>query len=358
MADTPDRDLSEHLLDFEEPLYELEEKLDEMRVLNREDDSVELDAEIDALDERVEKLRGSIYRDLTRWQRVQIARHPLRPYTLDYVEALTDGFTELHGDRAYGDDRAIVGGLATFRGGRYPGGRDRTVVVIGHQKGRDTKERTFRRFGMPNPEGYRKALRLMKLAERFDKPVLTLLDTPGAYPGLEAEERGQAEAIANNLFEMAQLKVPVVSVVVGEGASGGAIGIGLGDRLLMLENAWYSVIAPESCSSILWRSWEYKEEAARALKLTAPDLVEVDVVDEIVPEPVGGAHRRPEAAYEATGAAVAEALGALDGLSGAELVAQRLDKYDGMGVFEDASAARRNGAAAETVAEMSETGEG
>jgi acetyl-CoA carboxylase carboxyl transferase subunit alpha len=358
MADTPDRDLSEHLLDFEEPLYELEEKLDEMRVLNREDESVELDAEIDALDERVEKLRGSIYRDLTRWQRVQIARHPLRPYTLDYVEALTDGFTELHGDRAYGDDRAIVGGLATFRGGRYPGGRDRTVVVIGHQKGRDTKERTFRRFGMPNPEGYRKALRLMKLAERFDKPVLTLLDTPGAYPGLEAEERGQAEAIANNLFEMAQLKVPVVSVVVGEGASGGAIGIGLGDRLLMLENAWYSVIAPESCSSILWRSWEYKEEAARALKLTAPDLVEVDVVDEIVPEPVGGAHRRPEAAYEATGAAVAEALGALDGLSGAELVAQRLDKYDGMGVFEDASAARRNGAAAETVAEMSDTGEG
>jgi acetyl-CoA carboxylase carboxyl transferase subunit alpha len=358
MADTPDRDLSEHLLDFEEPLYELEEKLDEMRVLNREDESVELDAEIDALDERVEKLRGSIYRDLTRWQRVQIARHPLRPYTLDYVEALTDGFTELHGDRAYGDDRAIVGGLATFRGGRYPGGRDRTVVVIGHQKGRDTKERTFRRFGMPNPEGYRKALRLMKLAERFDKPVLTLLDTPGAYPGLEAEERGQAEAIANNLFEMAQLKVPVVSVVVGEGASGGAIGIGLGDRLLMLENAWYSVIAPESCSSILWRSWEYKEEAARALKLTAPDLVEVDVVDEIVPEPVGGAHRRPEAAYEATGAAVAEALGALDELSGAELVAQRLDKYDGMGVFEDASAARRNGAAAETVAEMSDTGEG
>ena len=358
MADTPNRDLSEHLLDFEEPLYELEEKLDEMRVLNREDESVELDAEIDALDERVEKLRGSIYRDLTRWQRVQIARHPLRPYTLDYVEALTDGFTELHGDRAYGDDRAVVGGPATFRGGRYPGGRDRTVVVIGHQKGRDTKERTFRRFGMPNPEGYRKALRLMKLAERFDKPVLTLLDTPGAYPGLEAEERGQAEAIGNNLFEMAQLKVPVVSVVVGEGASGGAIGIGLGDRLLMLENAWYSVIAPESCSSILWRSWEYKEEAARALKLTAPDLVEVDVVDEIVPEPVGGAHRRPEAAYEATGAAVAEALGALDGLSGAELVAQRLDKYDGMGVFEDASAARRNGAAAETVAEMSDTGEG
>jgi len=357
MADTPDRDLSEHLLDFEEPLYELEEKLGEMRTLNREDEGVELDAEIGALEERVEKLRVSIYRNLTRWQRVQIARHPLRPYTLDYIEALTDGFTELHGDRRYGDDRAIVGGLATFNGDAY-GGRDQTVVVIGHQKGRDTKERTFRRFGMPNPEGYRKALRLMKLAEKFDKPVVTLLDTPGAYPGLEAEERGQAEAIARNLFEMAQLEVPVVSVVVGEGASGGAIGIGMGDRLLMLENAWYSVIAPESCSSILWRSWDYKEEAARALKLTAPDLVDVGVVDEIVPEPTGGAHRRPEAAYEATGRAVVEALAALEDRSPAELVAQRLEKYDGMGVFEDASAARRNGAAAETVTEMSDTVEG
>ena len=353
MADTPDRDLSEHLLDFEEPLYELEEKLDEMRALRgQQDPSVDLDAEIGALEERVDKLRESIYRDLTRWQRVQIARHPLRPYTLDYVEALTDGFTELHGDRAYGDDRAVVCGPATFRGSAY-GGRDRTVMVIGQQKGRNTKERKFRRFGMPNPEGYRKALRLMKMAEKFGKPVLALLDTPGAYPGLGAEERGQAEAIARNLFEMARLEVPVVAVVVGEGASGGAIGIGMGDRLLMLENAWYSVIAPESCSSILWRSWEYKEEAARALKLTAPDLVEVDVVDEIVPEPVGGAHRRPEAAYEATGHAIAEALDALDDLSGAELVARRLEKYDGMGIFEDASVAR-HGTAAAPVAEMEE----
>ena len=351
MAYTPDRDLSEHLLDFEKPLYELEEKLDEMRALNREDEGVELNAEIDALEERVETLRASIYRDLTRWQRVQIARHPLRPYTLDYIEALTEGFTELHGDRTHGDDRAIVGGLATFAGGRY-GGRDQTVMVIGHQKGRDTKERKFRRFGMPNPEGYRKALRLMKMAEKFGKPVLTLLDTPGAYPGLEAEQRGQAEAIARNLFEMARLEVPVVSVVVGEGASGGAIGIGLGDRLLMLENAWYSVIAPESCSSILWRSWDYKEEAARALKLTAPDLIDAGVIDEIVPEPVGGAHRRPEAAFEATGTAVTQALAALGDATPSELVAQRLDKYDGMGVFEDPTPPRNNGTAADTVAEM------
>jgi acetyl-CoA carboxylase carboxyl transferase subunit alpha len=361
MADTlddmPDRDLSEHLLDFEEPLYELEEKLGEMRTLNREEQDVDLDAEIDELEGRVQELRESIYRDLTRWQRVQIARHPLRPYTLDYVEALTDGFTELHGDRAYGDDRAVVAGPATFRGSRY-GGRDQTVMIVGQQKGRNTKERKFRRFGMPNPEGYRKALRLMKMAEKFGKPVVTILDTPGAYPGMGAEERGQAEAIARNLFEMAQLEVPVVSVVVGEGASGGAIGIGLGDRLLMLENAWYSVIAPESCSSILWRSWEYKEEAARALKLTAPDLVDVGVVDQIVPEPVGGAHRQPEAAFEATGHVLAEVLDTLGDLSGAELVGRRLEKYDGMGIFEDpatpaaSSNARQNGTAAETVAEM------
>jgi acetyl-CoA carboxylase carboxyl transferase subunit alpha len=357
MSDPPNRAISEPLLAFEKPLHELEEKLGQMRTLDREDQSVELDAEIDALEERVETLRASIYRNLTRWQRVQIARHPLRPYTLDYIAALTEDFTELHGDRIHGDDRAIVGGLATFAGRRY-GGRNRTVMVIGHQKGRDTKERKYRRFGMPNPEGYRKALRLMKMAEKFGKPVLTLLDTPGAYPGLEAEKRGQAEAIARNLFEMARLKVPILSVVVGEGASGGAIGIGLGDRLLMLENAWYSVIAPESCSSILWRSWDYKEEAARALKLTAPDLIAAGVIDEIVPEPVGGAHRQPATTFEATGTAIAGALDALSGTPADELVAQRLEKYDGMGIFEDPAAARLNGTAgetaAETVAEMSE----
>lgn len=329
-------DDAKHLLDFEKPLYELEKKLDEMHALN-EDESVELAAEIQALEARVEKLRISVYRNLTRWQRVQIARHPQRPYTLDYIDALTDGFVELHGDRYYGDDRAIVGGLATFTGSAY-GSRDRTVMIMGHQKGRDTKERRYRRFGMLNPEGYRKALRLMKMAAKFGKPVVTLLDTPGAYPGMEAEERGQAEAIARNLLEMARLPVPVVVVVIGEGASGGAIGIGVGDRILMLENAWYSVIAPESCSQILWRSWDYKEEAARALKLTAPDLVEVDVVDEIIPEPIGGAHRNPAATFEATGAAIAHTLEQLDAYGPDELLDRRLAKFDAMGVFQTASA--------------------
>jgi acetyl-CoA carboxylase carboxyl transferase subunit alpha len=279
-------------------------------------------------------LRTSIYRNLTRWQRVQIARHPQRPYTLDHIEALTEGFIELHGDRAYGDDRAIVGGLATFKGAAY-GYRDRTVMILGQQKGRDTKERKFRRFGMPNPEGYRKALRLMKMAAKFRKPVVTLLDTPGAYPGLEAEERGQAEAIARNLLEMARLPVPIVVVVVGEGASGGALGIGVGDRVLMLENAWYSVIAPESCSQILWRSWDYKEDAARALKLTATDLTEVNVVDEIVPEPIGGAHRDPEATFDATGQAIAGALAALDDLDPHTLKTQRVAKLDRIGAFRE-----------------------
>ena len=322
---------SEHLLDFEKPLHELEQKLDEMRELNREE-RPDLTGEIHALEERVENLRVSIYRNLTRWQRVQIARHPKRPYTLDHIEALSQGFVELHGDRIHGDDRAIVGGLGTFCGDRY-GGRDRTVMFIGHQKGRDTKERKFRRFGMPNPEGYRKALRLMKMAAKFGKPVVTLLDTPGAYPGLEAEERGQAEAIARNLLEMARLPVPIVIVVIGEGASGGALGIGVGDRVLMLENAWYSVIAPESCSQILWRSWEYKQDAARALKLTAPDLIDVNVVDEIVPEPVGGAHRDPAATFRAVGEAIAHALGELESLDAPTLLDERLAKLDRIGAY-------------------------
>ena len=324
----------QHLLDFERPLYELEEKLSEMRTLNRENPE-DLSAEINALEERVEQLRESIYRNLTRWQRVQIARHPQRPYTLDHIEALTEGFVELHGDRKYGDDRAIVGGLATFKGSRF-GSQDRTVMIMGHQKGRDTKERKYRRFGMPNPEGYRKAERLMKMAAKFNKPVVTLLDTPGAYPGMEAEERGQAEAIARNLFEMARLPVPIVVVVIGEGASGGALGIGVGDRILMLENSWYSVIAPESCSQILWRSWDYKEDAARALKLTASDLTEVGIVDEIVPEPVGGAHRNPEAAYEATGTAIASTLDRLTPLDTQTLLDQRLAKFDSLGAYEEA----------------------
>lgn len=319
-----------HLLEFEKPLHELEEKLRELRAFAAEDQSVDLSPQIAALESRVDELRHSIYDGLTRWQRVQLARHPERPYTLDYIEALTAGFFEQHGDRYFGDDRAIVGGMAKFTGKRF-GYRDRTVMIVGHQKGRDTKQRKDRRFGMPNPEGYRKALRLMKMAARFGKPVITFLDTPGAFPGLEAEERGQAEAIARNLLEMARLPVPIVVVVIGEGASGGALGIGVGDRVLMLENAWYSVISPESCSSILWRSWDYKEDAARALKLTAFDLDEQGLIDRIVSEPLGGAHRDPDAAFDATGRAIAEALKELDKLSTKKLLAERLAKLDGIG---------------------------
>ena len=323
-----------HLLDFERPLADLEAKLDELRSFEAEDGAVDLSAQIEALETRVDTLRQSIYNGLTRWQRVQIARHPERPYTLDYVGALTSGFVELHGDRLFADDRALVGGPATLRGSRF-GSRDRTVMVLGHQKGRDTKQRKERRFGMPNPEGYRKAQRLMELAAKFGKPVVTFLDTPGAYPGLEAEERGQAEAIARNLLVMARLPVPIVVVVIGEGASGGALGIGVGDRVLMLENAWYSVISPESCSSILWRSWDHKEDAARALKLTAPDLIEHGVIDEIVPEPVGGAHQDPGATFDATGRAVAGALDALSALDTDALLAGRLAKFDAMGAWEE-----------------------
>ena len=321
-----------NLLDFEKPLFELEQKLEEMRALRNEDASAELKKSLTALESRVEELRVSIYNNLTRWQRVQIARHPDRPYTLDHIEALTEGFVELHGDRLFGDDPAIVGGFATFKGSRF-GDKDRSVLILGHQKGRDTKTRKYRGFGMPNPEGYRKALRLMKMAGRFGIPVITLLDTTGAFPGLEAEERGQAEAIARNLFEMARLPVPIVVVVIGEGASGGALGIGVGDRILMLENAWYSVISPESCSSILWRSWDYKEEAARALKLTAPDLMPFGIVDEIVAEPMGGAHRDQDVTFENVGKAIAANLKPLLKLSTEDLLAQRLDKFDKMGTF-------------------------
>ncbi len=323
----------QHLLDFERPLYDLEQKLIEMRAVDDADVEVDLSPQIEALEKRVDELRTSIYRNLTRWQRVQIARHPLRPYTLDYIEALTDGFVELHGDRLFMDDPAIVGGLTKFMGSRF-GYRDRSVVIIGHQKGRDTKSRKYRRFGMPNPEGYRKALRLMKMAAKYGKPVVTLLDTPGAFPGLEAEERGQAEAIARNLFEMARLPVPIVVVVIGEGASGGALGIGVGNRILMLENSWYSVISPESCSSILWRSWDHKEDAARALKLTATDLAEVGIIDEIIPEPKGGAHRNVNATFDAVGHALASTLKNLEKMSPAKLVSSRIEKFDAIGAYE------------------------
>lgn len=321
-----------HLLEFEKPLHDLETKLEEMRNLGSEDPAPELEASISELEERVKSLRSSIYENLTRWQRVLIARHPQRPYTLDHIEALTDGFVEMHGDRLFGDDPAIVAGFATFLGERY-GYRDRSVLILGHQKGRDTKSRKYRRFGMPNPEGYRKALRLMKLAAKYNKPIITLLDTPGAYPGIEAEERGQAQAIATNLFEMARLPVPIVVVIIGEGASGGALGIGVGDRILMLENAWYSVISPESCSSILWRSWDFKEEAARALKLTAPDLMEMGIIDEIIPEPTGGAHNNPEAMYEGLGKVIARHLKSLEKMTSKKLLKTRLEKFDAMGAF-------------------------
>lgn len=322
----------QHLLDFERPLVDLEQKLDEMRAIDAEDVAIDLSNEIAALEARVDELRRSIYQNLTRWQRVQIARHPLRPYTLDYIGALTKNFVELHGDRAYADDPAIVGGFARFLGSRY-GGRDRTIMILGHQKGRDTKSRKYRRFGMPNPEGYRKALRLMRLAAKFRKPIVTLLDTPGAYPGMEAEERGQAEAIARNLLEMSRLPVPVIVIVIGEGASGGALGIGVGDRILMLENSWYSVISPESCSQILWRSWDYREDAAQALKLTARDLLELDIIDEIIEEPDGGAHRDAAATAEAVGAAIVRALDELQDLSPEELINSRIEKFDRMGAF-------------------------
>jgi acetyl-CoA carboxylase carboxyl transferase subunit alpha len=324
-----------HSLDFERPILELEAKLAEMRALRGEEPSADLNEAIGSLETRVHDLRQSIYSNLTRWQRVQIARHPLRPYVLDHIQAWTEGFQELHGDRLFGDDPAMIAGLATFKGGRF-GYKDRTVAIVGQQKGRDTKMRKFRRFGMSNPEGYRKALRVMHMAAKFGKPVVCLLDTPGAFPGLEAEERGQAEAIARNLFEMARLPVPIVVVVIGEGASGGALGIGVGDRILMMENAWYSVISPESCSSILWRSWDYKEEAARGLKLTAADLQPLGIIDDIIPEPLGGAHQDPESAFSATGKAIGKALAQLDGIATDSLLEQRLQKFDSMGVFETA----------------------
>ncbi|MBF0586440.1 acetyl-CoA carboxylase carboxyltransferase subunit alpha [Prosthecochloris sp. N3] len=328
------------VLDFEKPVIELEAKLDEMRVcLNksaREHNTVETDElnrEILALEDKVEALRRSIYQNLTRWQKVQLARHPERPYTLDYIYMMMQDFVELSGDRHYYDDKAIVGGFARLED--TDAGYCRSVMVIGHQKGRDTKSNLYRNFGMAQPEGYRKALRLMKLAEKFNRPVITLIDTPGAFPGIEAEERGQAEAIARNLIEMASLRVPVICVIIGEGASGGAIGIGVGDRILMEENTWYSVISPESCSSILWRSWKYKEQAAEALKLTADDLLSQGIIDRIVEEPVGGAHRDPEAMASTLKSVLIEELTALEQKQPEELVRQRREKFAGMGVWNE-----------------------
>lgn len=312
------------VLEFEKPILELEKKIEEMR---KYADNLDIADEITTLEKKVDQLRKSIYSNLTRWQKVQLARHPDRPYTLDYIEGMTTDFVELHGDRFHGDDKAIVGGFASLNG--------ETVMILGHQKGRDTKSNLFRNFGMPNPEGYRKALRLMKLAAKFKKPIITLLDTPGAYPGIEAEERGQAEAIARNLFEMSHLPVPIVVVIIGEGASGGALGIGVGDRILMFENAWYSVIAPESCSSILWRSWEYKEQAAEALKLTADDMLALGIIDRIVPEPIGGAHKNPKQSIETLKSMLVEELKKLKKMKPEKLVEQRVEKFCKMGAWKE-----------------------
>lgn len=320
--------MAKSILEFEKPIEELEKKLTEMREISA---TVDLTAEISAMETRVEELRAEIYQSLTRWQRVQLARHPDRPYTLDYVQAICPDFLELHGDRGVRDDPAIVGGFGTLDG-------IGSVMWIGHQKGRDTKQNVYRNFGMPNPEGYRKALRLMRLAEKFRRPVITLLDTPGAFPGIEAEERGQAEAIARNLFEMAKLQVPIVIVIIGEGASGGALGIGVGDRVLMMENAWYSVISPESCSSILWRSWDYKEQAAEALKLTATDMLSQGIIDRIIPEPLGGAHRDPPTVFETLKQILAEEITALRDLYRYESMTyldRRTEKFSRMGVWQE-----------------------
>ena len=315
-------------LDFEQPIADLEKKIKELSELSIADDDV-LSPEIKRLEKRVDELRKSIFTNLTRWQRVQLARHPDRPYTLDYIAKITENFIEIHGDRYHSDDKAVVGGFATIDG--------QSVVIIGHQKGRDTKSRKFRNFGMANPEGYRKAYRLMKLGEKFDIPVVTLLDTPGAYPGLEAEERGQAEAIAKNLKMMATLKVPIVTVVIGEGASGGAIGIGMGNEVYMMENTWYSVISPESCSSILWKTWDYKEQAAAVLKLTAEDLKDLNIIDGIIEEPLGGAHRDPDTSAEAVKKQVLDSLKRLKKMDPEELVETRIEKYSQMGEWKKAS---------------------
>ena len=314
-------------LEFEKPIAELERQIEDLKRLASQR-SLDVGREIAPLEAKLAELRVEIYRNLTPYQRVQVARHPRRPYALDYINGLISDFIELHGDRLYRDDPAIVGGIGRLKG--------RSVVVIGQQKGRDIKENLKRNFGMPHPEGYRKALRLMHLAERFRLPIVTLIDTPGAHPGLGAEERGQAEAIARNIEEMAALKTPVVVAIVGEGGSGGALALAVGDRVLILENAVYSVISPEGCAAILWRDASLKERAAEALKLTAPDLLAMGLVDEIVPEPAGGAHSEPAAAVEALGVALERHLAELAGLPAEDLVARRAEKYLRMGKFEEA----------------------
>lgn len=309
--------------DFEKPLSDLQSQIEKIQQVE-EKTKVDMSATLTELEEKFETTKKEIYSNLSGWQKVQISRHAERPYTQQYLELMCDDFIELHGDRTVGDDKAIIGGWGSIGG--------HTAMFIGHQKGRNTKERQYRNFGMANPEGYRKALRLMKMAEKFNKPIITLIDTPGAFPGLEAEERGQGEAIARNLLEMSVLKVPVICVVIGEGASGGAIGIGIGDKVYMLENTWYSVISPESCSSILWRSWDYKEKAAEVLKLTSGEMFKNKLIDGIIKEPLGGAHQDPIAMASVLKKQLIKDVKALQERNIDELVNERVDKFCSMGV--------------------------
>ncbi|AJA67531.1 acetyl-CoA carboxylase carboxyltransferase subunit alpha [Myroides odoratimimus] len=314
-------------LDFELPIKELEEQLNKCALIGEESD-VDVSATCKQIEKKLEETKKNIYKNLTAWQRVQLSRHPNRPYTLDYIKALCgDTFLELFGDRNVKDDKAMVGGLGKIG--------DQSFMFVGQQKGYNTKTRQYRNFGMANPEGYRKALRLMQMAEKFNIPIVTLIDTPGAYPGLEAEERGQGEAIARNIYEMFRIKVPIICIIVGEGASGGALGIGVGDKVTMLENTWYSVISPESCSSILWRSWEYKERAADALKLTSYDMKKNKLVDDIIPEPLGGAHTNREETFATVKKYIVDTYSSLAKLSTDKLIEKRMEKYFEMGEYKD-----------------------
>ena len=317
--------MSTTYLDFEEPLRELEEQIQQTRALG-EQTQVDMQEQISELEAVLADKTKEVFANLTPWQRVQLSRHPDRPYTLAYINALTNGqFQELHGDRNVKDDKAMVGGFGLLEG--------RSVMFIGQQKGINTKMRQYRNFGMPNPEGYRKALRLMKLAEKFNKPIVTFIDTPGAFPGLEAEERGQGEAIARNIYEMMRLKVPVICIIIGEGASGGALGIGVGDKVVMLENTWYSVISPESCSSILWRSWDFKERAAEALKLTSEDMKKNGLVDDVIKEPLSGAHREQNEMFAIVKKSIKKYLKELETMSPEERINSRIEKFNAMGVW-------------------------
>lgn len=313
-------------LDFEQPLKELKEQIEKTKEIASTTD-VDMTDKIDELEKVLEQKTKKLFSELSPWQRVQLSRHPDRPYTLAYIEAITEGkFQELHGDRNVKDDKAMVGGMGIING--------KSVMLIGQQKGINTKMRQYRNFGMPNPEGYRKALRLMKMAEKFNKPIVTFIDTPGAFPGLEAEERGQGEAIAKNIYEMMRLKVPVICIIIGEGASGGALGIGIGDKVAMLENTWYSVISPESCSSILWRSWEFKEKAADALKLTSKDMKKNGLVDDIISEPLNGAHRSPEEMFSIVKDKIAAYIRELEAIPSEKRITNRINKYSKMGVWQ------------------------